>query len=158
MKFAVVDLQAFQFQDGSVMAKELCIFDGKETLNLLLLPTVKYENLSQVDKRTANWLTNNHHGLQFDGGFIRAEDVPEVLSVFLKDIDRIYVKGEIKYNYLINNLRGRQYVINLENNENVPKLLPNMPCKFHLNLNKNVMCALNNVRVLYNYLALRLPL
>ena len=121
---------------------------------------ITYNQLSQIERNTINWLTRNHHGLQFEDGFIRTEDIPQILSICLKDVDRIYVKGAIKYTYLINNLRGlRQVVINLEDfNGDVPKLLPGPPCKFHLNQNQNVICALYNVMLIYNYLSMRLPL
>jgi hypothetical protein len=156
MKFAVVDLQAFQFKDGRVMVKELCIYDGKDMSNFLIIPTTNYKDLTKEDRKVVNYLTFHHHGLQFQGGFVNAGDIPNILSYHLKDVDRIYVKGDIKYKFLINNLKEGQVVINLEYHIS-PKLLPGTPCKYHLNVKKPVICASNNARLIYNYLIKMLP-
>lgn len=165
MKIIVVDIQAFRLKSGLFMIKELCVYDGRHMDNYLFLPSIKFEDLSEDDKKTTRRLSLHHHGLEYSRGFILVEHLPKLLELLLYNADRVYVKGIDKYNLLLEYTASWKFqpcIINLENIPQrfpiPPKLEKNVPCKFHTYNTTSAVCAANNCRIIYNYILTLLPL
>lgn len=162
MKFIALDVQGFLLPEFT--AKELSITNGQQVAHYLFKCPKKFCDLQSTDRKTCVYLQNWIHGIRFDDGVTNYNEISSILNdhIVKTNVDRIYVRGLNKYNWLMDELRKldaatRIVVINLETNENCPNLEKDVPmCMFH-NSDKKYMCSMRNVYNLYAYVSRCLP-
>ncbi|KAL1516495.1 hypothetical protein ABEB36_000404 [Hypothenemus hampei] len=76
--------------------KELAIYDGKDLKSYLFKPTVNYHDLNTTDRKTANYLYHNIHGIPYESGDVDYSEIHEILENNLSSIDMVFVKGQAK--------------------------------------------------------------
>lgn len=149
-RFLVVDVQSFRAPDFT--PKEMSITDGqRHILHLLFKSAVPFKKLPLNRRKEITWLENNYININYTSGYVDLKYLVYILSNVCKNYDIIYVKGHEKDGFL------RCYldieIINLEYDENVPKLFKtDLPCFFHNTTTKSSMCTQNNVKILLSYL------
>lgn len=113
-RIAFVDLQGFISIDTRFILKEICfsINDRQHnnsdnntfnpTLNHhhIFLPPHAWNQLSESCRKSALWLTRNHHGLHWSQGEIDYNEISECVKPLLEQNLLIYVKGEQKIDWL----------------------------------------------------------
>src|SRR4030065_2196220 len=123
MKFAVVDVQGFCISD--FFPKELAIYDGKQMKSYVFKPSIPFHALNEDCKRQVRYLYRNHHGIHYNQGDYYYEDIYSIVYQDLRDIDIVYVKGEMKREFLVKLFLEMKFkspsIVNLEYN-NVPNL------------------------------------
>jgi len=151
MKFGVVDVQGYVI-NNTFIAKELAIYDGKCLKSFLFKPIIKYFNLCEADRKIANFLFNNIHGISYSSGDFEYCEVKNILESNLNDFDVIFVKGHAKAEFLLKYLPFYVRIINLENSTGqVPNLGPTKDnCKNHVL--KYCNCSIHNAHVLFDYI------
>lgn len=160
MKFVVVDAQGFNIPE--FFPKELAIYDGRKMKSYIFKPILPLKDLSLDCRRQVGYLFFNHHGINYNSGETNYEDIYQILLEDLRDIDRIYVKGHVKENFLkkiFNEMKiTTPYIVNLESviASNIPKLDKGIVnCSYHsLDV---CMCSVKNAYVLYEFLENLLP-
>lgn len=148
-----IDIQGFLVNKRFII-KELAAFDGDRTAHYIFMPPVHYDTLTAQDQTTAIWLTNCHHRLEWDSGNVSLEKLPDILQEITKKISIVAVKGLDKVKVLewyINMARTQIYDVR------GPKLEKTKPSCFghHCNNDDDVMCALTNVKIIYNNLTVK---
>ncbi|KAL1488605.1 hypothetical protein ABEB36_014409 [Hypothenemus hampei] len=114
MKFAVFDVQGYMI-NNTFTAKELVIYDGKDLKSYLFKPTIKYSSLYKTDRRTANYLYHNIHGIPYNSGDVEYSELQEILDTNLSNFDIIFVKGQAKADFLRKHFANWAHIVNLEN-------------------------------------------
>ncbi|KAF7383168.1 hypothetical protein HZH68_015017 [Vespula germanica] len=163
-KTVFVDLQGFKIQNNLFVLKEFAICDMIDNLvaNYVFLPPFHKDQLSRKDEIGVRWLTDNHHGLEWNDGFVNYNLRYEIFEQHLicsSSVLNIYIKGTEKIQWLYEFLSEKhsrlllekrikilniedeiQYLISteLDNNE-YPK------CFLHRN---KKFCALKIVQIL----------
>lgn len=146
--FIIVDIQGFYGHDGQFLPKELAICDNERRVSHFIFePPHHISSLPAKQRRTVNWLTKNHHCLEWDSGYVPIHRIEYILRIFGRHASTIYVRGEQKAEYLSKLLDRPIQDINKDD----VKLSKSVPtCSFHKN---NVcMCALSNVYDLYDFI------
>lgn len=96
----VCEFQAFYNNDNEFVIKELVVIDiGKRGYtHLHFLPPFERTKLNSIKRRTASWLENHFHGLQWDEGNVKynLNTIRSVLTRF----STIYTKGAEKQKFL----------------------------------------------------------
>ncbi|KAL1509916.1 hypothetical protein ABEB36_004580 [Hypothenemus hampei] len=151
MKFAIVDVQGYII-NNKFTVKELAIYDGKDVKSFLFKPTVNYHDLNTTDRKTANYLYHNIHGIPYETGDADYSEIQEILGNNLSSIDVVFVKGQAKADFLTENFVGWVDIVNLENDTTgeVPHLgSTKESCDNHKL--KYCNCSIKNVYVLFDY-------
>lgn len=110
----VVDIQGFRDAEKKFIPKEIAVvaIDAPIVNHWIMIPPHSFAELPEKIRQENNWLTRNHHGIEwFDG-----ETNPKYFTSQLRQITRcvrhIYVRGNEKASYLQNLLSRNIY--NLE--------------------------------------------
>jgi hypothetical protein len=141
----VLDVQCFKRENNKFMAKELAAYDGEKISHFVFKPPFPFEMLSHDLQKQANWLTRNHHGIDWSSGSIPMHLFGDIMQDITTSADRIYVKGREKADYL------RKFIPKpiIEFDEE-PALSKGAPrCFYHSN--NFCMCALTNVFYLHEH-------
>ncbi|KAL2713226.1 hypothetical protein V1478_016924 [Vespula squamosa] len=163
-KSVFVDLQGFKVENNLFVLKEFAICDMKENViaNYIFLPPFKEDQLSQKDSIRVRWLTDNHHGLEWNDGFINYNLKCNIFEQHLipsSGILNIYMKGTEKIQWLHEFLSKRHSGLLLENKINILNIEDEMQylisteldnneylkCFFHKN---KKFCALKIVQII----------
>lgn len=97
--YVFVDVQGFKTHNNRFICKEFCLIDGNDIFHALIKSPYKFERLSSLYRRQAQWLTRNYHGLSFDSGDMHIIEMKQ--KVFPKVCNKtILVKGDEKVNWL----------------------------------------------------------
>ncbi|KAF7383162.1 hypothetical protein HZH68_015011 [Vespula germanica] len=104
-KVVFVDLQGFKIQNNLFVLKEFAICDMTDNLvaNYVFLPPFHEDQLSRKDEIGVRWLTDNHHGLEWNDGFVNYNLRYEIFEQHLicsSSILNIYMKGTEKIQWL----------------------------------------------------------
>lgn len=139
----VLDVQGFKRENNKFMAKELAAYDGERICHFVFKAPFPFDMLSLDLQKQARWLTDNHHGIQWNSGSIPFHLFNKIIEELSFPADRVYVKGREKATYL-------QQFISLPIIEfpEEPALKKSVPRCFYHSLN-NCICALSNVFFLY---------
>lgn len=144
MKIVVVDVQGFKTSKTNFTPKELAVYDGTLISHYIFKPPFTFHILDVEFKKQANWLSQNHHCLDWTDGFTPSFSFPHIIQRLTKDADYVYVKGLEKATYI------RSFISTpvIEFDEQ-PALVPTEPsCFYHLK--SPAICALSNVYYLYH--------
>lgn len=158
MKF--IDLQGFQFAKSNFICKEIAIFDDetKEIVHKIVKSPLPFECLSKDFQMQVRWLTENLHGLEWglEPFQLPYEELSAFISRYVTFDDEIYIKGLEKKNWLCKILSHRydlNYVDvltkNCPNFKELKKTYHADYCCEHVGKTNGVVCALQNVNVLY---------
>lgn len=155
MKFAIVDCQGFFSDPKKFVLKELAVCSEQGVVNYVFRPIKPYHELNREEKKEVYFLEQNHHGLRYSGGVFNAvEDLPVILFQHLKDVDRVYVKGVLKHEFIKNVcnviFKFTPKIVNIEDLYFVPKLQPIIDktyCNFHFT--NQFICSKQNATSLY---------
>lgn len=159
MKYLVIDFQGINTPAFSV--KELAVFDGNQLCHYVFKPPKPLSSimdsslLSQI-----KYLRRNHHCLDYNDGDISYSKLETILDHHIQGVDRVYVKGAVKMQFLKEALDTLPEVINVEYMEECPKLTKEIPaCSYHdVNVhNPKCICAINNCKKLYYWITNFLP-
>ncbi|KAL1487462.1 hypothetical protein ABEB36_015867 [Hypothenemus hampei] len=125
MKFAIVDIQGYVI-NNEFTVKELAIYDGKDLKSYLFKPTVQYSDLYTSDRKTANYLYHNIHGIPYNAGVVDYSEINDILENDLSSVDTVFVKGQAKADFLASAFMGWVHIVNLEKDttNQVPNLEP----------------------------------
>lgn len=156
----VIDIQCFKDNKNRVIPKEVGVVALHKDFSAhwIVSPECNSKSLRKEILRQNNWLTVNHHGLEWCEGDISSKKMYKNLQEICMRADKIYVRGKEKSELLVK-VTTRQ-VINLEQDECPPfqKLIwcekyciqhAIRPCY------PRCACALNNAFRLKNWLTTR---
>ncbi|KAK9870122.1 hypothetical protein WA026_006213 [Henosepilachna vigintioctopunctata] len=102
--------------NNEFIVKELAISNGTQIYHFIFKPKTDFSMLSMKDKRTVEYLENNHHGIKYNDGFVDYKELDDIIEKISKDIDIVYVSGYQKYDFLSKLLEGKHTeVVNVEN-------------------------------------------
>lgn len=162
MKFIVLDVQGFFTK--TFQAKELAIYDGKNMKHYVFKPERPLHELEDKYKKCISYVYNKHLGIHYNTGFEDYENVYSILYEELKNVDRVYVRGQLKKEFIWDclstyNLCGDMmpHIVNLEYDTNCPKFEMGPPknCDYH---DRNICkCSINFASMLYKYVVKSLP-
>lgn len=151
MTSVIVDLQGFKLHNNNTfICKEIAVVDIEscELRFETFRPPFPWTDLDEKSKKSARWLTKNHHNLEWCSGNIPYINFEVVIQGLLDtdEIEKVYVKGEEKKRWL--ECISHKKIINLEQ-FNCPSLkelhtpLQTEFCNLHIN-----NCAVRNVNTL----------
>lgn len=151
----IVDIQGLVDSDQHFLPKEVAITSVKDNLlgYWLIAPPSKFFELSRSAKITNNWLTLNHHGIEWYEGVVLQEELEDLLRDITKLAKYIFVRGKDKADYLEKVLS--RDIVNLEYATPAFKNLPSVKniCVHHIAPTKErFCCAVKNIKKLKRYL------
>lgn len=146
MKF-VIEMQGFTDNENAFLPKEIALVSltgCRATAHWIVRPSISQTALTRSTRAKNNWVTRNHHGLNWYRGTSDLKYVVDELRKITKNADAIYTRGELKWEYLVSILDVP--VINLAADLDNPSFAK-MPtsiekCAYHAK-NQNFRCALN---------------
>lgn len=102
----ICDIQGFQrITEDSFIFKEVSFLNIKINAlptAYLFKPPIAWEDLSAEEKCTTQWLEKAYHGIAWDSGDIPYHRLHRVFQICSQGIEKIYVKGEQKVQWLKN--------------------------------------------------------
>lgn len=140
----IVDFQGFKTENNRFLIKELAAFDGFRACHYIFKQPYSFERLPESYRRQARWVSNNHHGIEWDQGFTPLHQLSNILGLLSNQCDEIWVKGAEKTKFI------QQYISTpvIELPDSPALQLKEAKCFYHsINI---CMCALSNVYELYN--------
>jgi hypothetical protein len=153
----VVDLQGFKRPFNDFTLKELAVIavdQEAQPSTLLFKPPYVWEELPVRYKSENAWVERNLHGLSWNSGDIPYKDIKLILSTLLHKVQKIYVKGLEKKNWLLNILQDVQIDDLLDfgcpSLETLNKVSKTINCTHHSIPSSN--CSANNVKLLRDWL------
>lgn len=153
MDFAVVDLQGFKDDSNNFIVKELGVLTKNIKFHDIIKSSDDFNVLSSTAKKSIEWLSSFHHGLQWDDGYISVDELRKTLEPILQN-KIIYVKGKEKMRWLQNimfnsnnllmvNMEDLGCDLNLNGFDGVGE--PPMTCSKHKKMSLTRVCAMRNV-------------
>lgn len=138
----IVDVQGFCIPDFVV--KELAILsrDGKNFCHFIFKPPIPYNLLDRKAKSNVCWLQYNHHGMSWEDGFVKYEELGHIKDLF-NSASLIYVKGNEKKKFVEKFYQGN--VVNLEEKPSMKKFNHEKRCFAHA---PPFVCSIHNVYVI----------
>lgn len=148
----IIDFQCFKDNQDNIIPKEvaICAVDQDFIGHWITLPFCRPNELGQTIRQQNDWLTRNHHGIEWCDGDISVKKVYRNLEEVCRSVNRIYVRGQIKAE-LLGRITTRT-IINLETDTDCPPFakLPwsDSHCIRHALKPGHLRysCALNNVK------------
>lgn len=139
----ILDVQGFKVEKNKFIVKELAGFDGERICHYVFKPPFSFDMLPPELQREANWVTKNHHCIQWDIGFTPLHKFDSILEDLTSKAECIYVKGREKAEYV------RRFSSKpIFEFEEQPRLEQSIPKCFYHSKSKCV-CALSNVLYLH---------
>lgn len=151
MECAFVDFQGFSFNNNSFSVKEICILTKNIKFHEFVKPPFPFNRLIDYDKKQAEWLETNYHGLSWDAGYITLQELKNTISPILKG-KILLVKGSEKVKWLKDMLKNENIIcVDMEDIECELKLSEPQVQRHSCPKHKNVQhshCARNNAAML----------
>lgn len=152
--YFIIDVQGFQGQNNSFIAKEIAVLHNGHHHHFIVKPPFNSNQLSSSQWIQAQWLYHNHHGLNWNGGFVEFREVRKYLREQIQNTT-VYVKGIEKTQWIKELLEVQNVeVLNIEevgcpSLRELKRLYPNeIKCLYH-----SKCCALQNVYLLKKFLS-----
>lgn len=143
MGFAIVDIQGFFIEKNKFTPKELTLLKNDQIAHFVFKQPYPFNKLPDVYKKQVKWLSNNHHCIKWNSGFIQPWKIRDILQNLTDDVCVIYVKGYEKARIIKNYIPSKR-VIELPES---PALIPDLPlCVFHQY--NYCYCTLRNVHLI----------
>lgn len=83
MECAFVDMQGF-VSNKKFHLKEICVLTKNTIFHDFVKPPFPKSQLNRKDKKQAEWLTNEYHGLEWDTGYITRQELINTIAPILK--------------------------------------------------------------------------
>lgn len=148
MKFLVLDLQFYPSLHSGV--KELCVYDGEKLGHFVFLPEMNFSTLPENCKKQVRWLQHNHLCIPYDSGYVSTMEISNILVNLTEGTDRIYVKGQIKEDFLKQHLSNIE-IINMENMWDCPNIEKGAPsCIFHSS--SSCFCSITIAKQMFQFI------
>jgi hypothetical protein len=150
MSSVVVDIQFLKGVGNAYVLKELAIVRGDKIAHWLFKPPHSEYFIPSWIKTQNSYLKNHHHGLLWEKGYTRFEEIGNILAENISGDDTVYVKGEEKVRFL------KSWLIIATDLKELDcpaaKKLPPVAtiCNFHLGEKK--ICALQQALKFSNWL------
>lgn len=152
MDFAIVDLQGFRKPSGVFIVKEFAIITKNIKFNDFIQAPYNFQSLSLGAQKTTSWITKQHHGIDWDKGYINMNELRRTIGPILRE-KTIYVKGNLKILWLKNIMRDTNLnVINIEDigcDSSLRDLNAatefDFRCSVHRKMETKFVCAQRNV-------------
>ena len=112
--FVIIDMQGFALQNSSFILKEICILTNNGLNHWIFQPPTSINELTAADRCSINWNTKYYHKIPWDFGFEKYEVAEQLISLYLNNVDKIYVKGLQKCDWIRNFLIKNIEIINVE--------------------------------------------
>ena len=148
----IIDIQFLKNEQNVCIPKEMAVIAVNEDFAshwVVSSSSISIKKLNKSIKRQNEWLTQNHHGLDYTEGEVSLNTLIRSLREITRKIRRIYVRGQEKLNYM-QKITSRE-VINLECINECPPFHDLPWCSkycFHHGIKPmhlKFSCALNNV-------------
>lgn len=142
----IADVQGFCIPHFT--AKEIAILsrDGKYIQHFIVKPPVAWQELDRKSKGNVRWLQTNHHGLMWDDGYVSYQEMENILRKIFFNVEKVYVKGDVKQIFFQKYLEKDCQVIDLINSPSLRKSKDVK--KYCFSHSKPFVCSLNNVHIL----------
>lgn len=133
--FVFVDIQGFLARNNQFICKEFCFIDGDFKFHALVKSPYSFNKLPVKNQETAQWLTKNFHGLDYNSGKMHMIEL--IQEMFPKFNNKIaVVRGSQKIKWLKHMFRtcGEVECINIQEQGFDMDLYYNQsekPCMFH---------------------------
>lgn len=99
MEFAFADFQGFYYNNNVFHVKEICILTKNMKFHEFVKPPIPFSELIDHYKKVAEWLEENHHGLNWNVGYIDIHEVEKTILPILKG-KIVFVKGANKVKWM----------------------------------------------------------
>lgn len=146
----IIDIQGFRGVENEFIFKEIAALtvDCETFYTFLLSPPTEINKLPEAIKDQNSWLTNNHHGLEYNKGFTSYEELCNILRNLLDGFKTVYVKGKEKRSEILR-IFDHENIINIEDLgcpslNHLNESYCSTACLWHKN--KKFMCATLNVK------------
>lgn len=149
-----IDIQGFLDNNDKFLPKEVAVLASKNEFigHWIVKPTCYFQGLPDEVKRKNNWLTINHHGIEWFEGETSINALNHFLQTIVPICVNIYTRGQDKRKYL--QMITSREIIDLEKDPHCPtfakmKSRKNTMCHVHV-IKKSkscnqLSCALDNV-------------
>lgn len=95
MEFAIVDLQGFKDNFNNFIVEEFSFATKNMKFSDIIPSTCAFDELSAPKQKSANWLTQNFHGITWYDGDIDVIELQDTIKPILNN-KIVFVKGEEK--------------------------------------------------------------
>lgn len=130
MDFAFIDLQGFCYDhEDNFAVKEICILTKNIKLHEFVKPPFPFNELNNHFKKQVKWLEDNHHGLNWNMGYITFQELRNTISPILKG-KILLVKGE-------NKVKWMNDILDLDDQKIICINVENINCCLQLNKQPN---------------------
>lgn len=139
----IVDIQGFKTNKNKLIVKELAAYNGSRVSHVVFKPPYPLDCLPEDYRKQADWLTANHHAIDWNAGFTQHFMFPQIIRHITRDAREVHVKGKEKADFI------RKYVdVSVVELPETPALQKQPgTCFYHIN--ECCICALSNVYNLY---------
>lgn len=150
-KIVFIDVQGFRGNSNNFIVKEIAIvFNANEFINFIIKPPFEYKYLSSDKQKQVNWLTKNHHHLQWEAGSVTFRSVCKFIKANTMD-SCVYVKGVEKKKWIEEILHKKVFNIENMNCSNLKNLEKQFPECIRYNCHNHGICALQNAHLLLKF-------
>lgn len=157
----VIDIQCFKDNKNRIIPKEVGVvaLHKEFTAHWIVSPDCNSKSLRKEILRQNNWLTVNHHGIEWCEGDVSLKKMQKNLQEICMKADKIYVRGKEKKE-LLEKVTTRE-IINLERDNACPPFQKLTWCEKYCIQHAikpcylRYACALNNAFRLKNWLTSR---
>lgn len=140
---AIVDVQGFFLPSSGFVLKEIAILTHDNLFHWIFRPPQNLPKLTDTDKYQILWASKYHHQFPWYSGFEKYEEAEKLIESALENIEKIYVKGLQKCNWISFFLKKKIEIINVEDLDCNIRLKDDMPYKFCCTFHSGV-CAVYN--------------
>lgn len=140
----IVDVQGFCIPHFIIKEVAVLSRDGAKQSHYIVKPPVEWKTLDAKCKNNVRWLFHNHHGVAWNDGYVEYEEMMQHLKQLLQTAFRVYVKGDMKKNFIEEIFDGE--IINLNHEPSVKNFGLKKTCFAHAP--HHSVCALNNVYII----------
>lgn len=154
----IVDIQFFKDKNNVSVPKEVAVtsLKGDHSGHWIVLPQSHIDTLTADIRRTNDWLTRHHHGIDYFEGETSLRALYKTLRELAKNARRIFVRGNEKW-LTLHKITTRD-IINLEYDKDCPSFTDLLGidkyCLYHAVKESHLKysCALDNVQRLRTWM------
>lgn len=146
--FAIIDMQGFALRNCDFILKEICILTNDGLKHWIFQPPTSIEEFTAADRCCINWTSRNYHKIQWNSGFEKYEEAQKLISLALNNVEKIYVKGLQKCDWIKKFLVKNIEIINVEDINCHFKLKDDIYYRFSCTFHSGI-CSVYNVFKIY---------
>lgn len=152
----IIDLQGFKSNSNHFIVKELAIVfninnnnnsNNNDYINFIIKPPFDFKCLSTQRQKEANWLTKNHHHINWNYGSATYQSVYKFLKSNTRH-SKVFIKGEEKKKCLEEMIHQTVFNVKDIGCINFKQLENKYPKHIYCNYHTHGVCALKNAFLL----------